>query len=45
MVIVRVFNKNLTGRNEYTDMEYGRVAELVTYISATKQSQEKKEGE
>ncbi len=45
MVIVRVFNKNLNGRNEYTDMEYGRVTELVTYISATKQSQEKEEDE
>ena len=45
MVIVRVFNKNLTGENEYTDVDYGQVAELVTYMAAYKRSDVKKKKE
>jgi len=40
MVIVRVFNKNFSGENEYTDVEYGQVTQLVTYIAATEKDQE-----
>lgn len=36
-VTVKVFNKNLSGRNEYTENEYGLAAELVTYLAATKE--------
>ena len=35
-VTVKVFNKNLSGQNEYTENEYGVAAELVTYLAATK---------
>ena len=45
MVIVRVFNKNLTGENQYTDVDYGQVAELVTYMAAKKRSDVKKKKE
>ncbi len=43
MVMVKVFNKNFSGEDEFSENGYGVMAELVTYISATKASQEKKE--
>ena len=45
MVFVRVFYKKFTGENEYTDVKYGQVAELVTYITSKKKSQENKRDE
>jgi len=45
MVFVRVFYKKFAGENEYTDVKYGQVAELVTYITAKKKSQENKRDE
>lgn len=42
MVTVKVFNKNFSGENDYTDVEYGKIAQLITYLSATRASQEKK---
>jgi len=35
-VTVKVFYKNLSGQNEYTENEYGVAAELVTYLAARK---------
>jgi type II secretory pathway pseudopilin PulG len=45
-VTVKVFNKNLTNKeNEYTDVDYGVAAQLVTYLSEIKETETEKKDE